>query len=273
MSIGLETEATRATYRRNMRYIWGYCAVSWVLAFLWAFVINQPWTATMGVAGTPERNMFATIYRCLAGFPCWAWGTYYYINKHKWLAEDMGIPYEEGKMYPAFTPKRLVSIAMGIAFFGVSGIIPAGTFDFAQFAATFMTVLYGPLEGGFGVALGGMFIRGPIFSGNLNPLTLSSFINDGGIYFICGCLYRQYIYYHTPRWRATFGLLLFFAVEDRMHGGWFIPGVLLGLPINNIWPAYLTARTTTNFYSRPFAWLPNLVLGYLVADALQKYKV
>jgi hypothetical protein len=189
----------------------------------------------------------------------------------------MGLPYEPGRKYPLFTTKRIIVAALGVALFGISGIVPATTFDLPQFVASFLTILYGPIEGGIGVGLGFLLIRGPIFTGYTNPFQLIAYcLGDGMIYFAAGQFYRQFIYYKPLKWRMTVGLVMYVLFVNFLHGGWGIPGFwwgTMGLYDNGPIAAIWARRAFRNYYWVPFAWLPNIVLAYLVANALRKYKV
>jgi len=273
VSIGVETEQERSAAKRNVRLLAIYLAVSMILAWVIFFVINPLSSAStgLGVPSGPVRYLWAVLLGILYDGPQVIFFSYYYIHQQRWLAQDIGVPYEEGKKYPWMTPKRLVGMAMGIAFFGISGIVPAGTFDFAQFAAVFLTIVYGPLEGGTGVALGWL-IRGPVFTGVLSPVVLlNDFIWDGSTYFTMGVVYRKFILPQGANWRSTAGLATYAATQMPLHitVGWFIPSNPYIMTTTG--PAFAATWTTINFYYKPFAYFPNLIIAYLVADRLQKY--
>ena len=112
---------------------------------------------------------------------------------------------------------------------GMSGIVPATTFDLPQFAATFLTILYGPIEGCIGVDVGFALIRRPLFSGWLSPINLLSVcFNDGAIYAIGGVFYRKYIHPWPTQKRLTLGLASYVILINFLHAGWFIPGLYWG---------------------------------------------
>ncbi len=277
MAIGVVTPEEAATVRRNRMLLLGLFFVGLIVGFGYLYMA-APWSEGPGVSGTPQRWLIAMIYATLTGAPAWAYGIYYYSTEQKWLAEDLGLPYEEGKKYPCWTAKRIVSVALGIALFGMSGIVPATTFDLPQFAATFLTILYGPIEGAIGVGVGFALIRGPLFSGWLSPINLLAVMwADGAIYALGGVFYRKYIHPWPTNRRLTIGLLSYVVFINFLHEGWFIPGVWWGVLwcfiLNGPWEASMACRAFVNAYWVPVAWLPNIVLSYLVASALQKYKV
>ncbi len=277
MSIGTLTPEMRTRQKRILWILRAWVALG-ILGGTVFWVVTYPPSVKWGVPDSPERVLLGFAFAIIATVPIWVWSTYRYGMEQKWLAEDMGIPYEAGKRYPLWTRRRIVVCALGIAMFGISGIVPATTFDLPQFVATFLTVLYGPIEGGVGVGLGYLFIRGPIFEGTLNPLLLltNCFI-DGAIYFAAGHFYRQFIYPKVTSWRLTIGLIAYVFFVDRLHVGWFIPGLTWGTVWSCLWAgpkeAILAARAFANYYWCPIAWLPNIVLAYLVASALQRYKI
>lgn len=270
MSIGVVTPELRRRWRRIQLALLAWIAAGVVGYFIMIF-ITQPWGPGLGVASSPQRLALTAVQGVLYPLPIILWGIHYYSTQQKWLAEDIGVPYEEGKLYPVWTPKRLVTIALGIAFFGITGAVPASTFDLPQFAATFLTVLYGPIEGALGVGLGFLLIRGPIFSGFFNPFQLFGvFAVDGMIYAILGNFTRKYIYPKPLRWRMTVGLVLYAAVNAAIHRGpaWNFRNIIIN-PYEQLMASFAYQLS----YWIPFAYLPNLVLAYLVATALIKYKV
>jgi hypothetical protein len=274
MAIGVVTPEYTAKVRRNRMVFLALFFVG-IAAGAGMVYLIQPWTEALGVSYSPQRWFFTMLWGVIVGGPAWLYGIYYYSTEQKWLAEDLGLPYEEGKIYPCWTAKRMVSVALGIALFGMSGIVPSTTFDLPQFAATFLTILYGPIEGCIGVGLGFALIRGPLFSGYLSPVNLLSVcMNDGAIYALGGVFYRKFIHPWPTQRRLTLGLALYVLFIDRLHAGWFIPGLYWGMFdfIGNPWEAFLAARAFNNAYWVPIAWLPNIVLSYLVGSALQKYK-
>jgi len=270
MSVGTVTPEMQKRWKTVERALLAWIILGFVGYFVMIF-ITKPWGPGLGVASSPQRVMLTGVMGLLYPLPTILLGVYHYTTQQKWLAEDMGIPYEEGKLYPCWTPKRLVTIALGIAFFGITGAVPASSFDLPQFAATFLTVLYGPVEGAIGVGLGFLLIRGPIFSGMFNPITLFSvFATDGMIYAILGNVTRKYIYYRPLRWRMTYGLAIYTVINFLIHRGpaWNFRTFLL-----NPWPQFMASITNQVVYWIPFAYLPNLILAYLVSSALIKYKV
>lgn len=270
MSVGTVTPEIRQRWKSVINFLLAWIAIGVVGFFVMIFVL-KPWGPALGVSQSPQRQFWGAVFAFLYPFPTLLLGVYYYTTQQEWLAQDMGIPYEEGKLYPAFTPKRLVTIALGIAFFGITGAVPASTFDLPQFAATFLTVLYGPLEGAIGVGLGFLLIRGPIFSGMFNPLTLFSvFATDGMIYAILGNVTRKYILPKPLKWRMTNGLVMYTVLNFLIHRGpaWNFRRILL-----EPYAQFMASITYQVTYWIPFAYLPNLILAYLVSTALLKYKV
>jgi hypothetical protein len=270
MSVGNVTPEIEARWKMIQRILMIWTALGVVLYFA-ILLIYEPWGPGLGVQNSPQRHLVSAVVAAGYPFAVVIWGVYHYTTQQKWLAEDMGIPYEEGKLYPAWTPKRLVTIALGIAFFGITGAVPAATFDLPQFSATFLTVLYGPIEGAIGVGLGFLLIRGPIFSGMFNPFQLFSvFATDGMIYAILGNVTRRYIYYHPLRWRMTYGLAIYTLCNIAIHRGpaWNFRRVIT-TPYEQLMASFAYQIT----YWIPFAYLPNLILAYLVATALIKYKI
>ncbi|MEM3713396.1 MAG: hypothetical protein QXF82_00450 [Nitrososphaeria archaeon] len=250
--------------------------VAGIIAGLLFYIYMDIPSTKWGVPESPERLMLMCFYTVLSCLPIWVWSIYRYKMQKRWLAEDMGLTYEPNRIYPLFTTKRIVICALGVSLFGISGIIPATTFDLPQFIASFLTLLYGPIEGGIGVGLGFLLIRGPIFSGYANPFQLIGYcLGDGAIYFLAGHFYRQYIYYKPLKWRMTIGLVSYVLFVNFLHVGWFIPGLTWGVIWTGLGPLdyTLAQRAFANYYWCPFAWLPNIVLAYLVATALQKFKV
>jgi len=277
MSIGKMTVEEVETASRNLK-IFDALAIVGMLAGLGFWIAMDVTSEKWGVAYSPERMMMLCAYSLLATMPLWLWSTYRYMSNQKWLAEDIGVPYEPGKKYPVWTTKRIVAIALGIALFGISGVVPATTFDLPQFVATFLTVLYGPIEGGIGVGLGFLLIRGPLFSGILNPFQLIAYcFGDGMIYFVAGQFYREYIHYKPLSWRLTIGLATYVLCVNFFHAGFYIPGLFWGVAGDYIRfgprAVSLARRVWRMAYWIPVAWFPNIVGAYLVATALQKYKV
>jgi len=277
MAIGDLTQETWSRMKRNLRIL-----EAWVIAGMIGYILTwlalNPTSPAWGVSWSPERAMLMALLAVIGCLPIWVWSTYRYGMMQKWLAEDRGVPYEPGKRYPLWTPKRIVIIALGIALFGISGVVPATTFDLAQFVATFLTVLYGPIEGGIGVGLGFLIIRGPLFTGILNPFLLIAYcLGDGMIYFAAGQFYRQFIYYKPLRYRLTVGLVLYVLFVNFLHVGWGIPGYWWGVVGDYVrygpLEVSLARRIWRNVYWCPFAWLPNIVIAYLVATAMQRFKV
>ena len=277
MSIGKVTPEEVEAQSRNLKILSGLSVVG-MLAGLAFWIAVKPPLEKWGVAFSPERIMIMCAYGILATGPLWLWSTYRYMTNQKWLAEDIGVPYEPGKKYPVWTTKRIVAIALGIALFGISGVVPATTFDLPQFVATFMTVLYGPIEGGIGVGLGFLLIRGPLFSGILNPFQLIAYcLGDGMIYFVAGQFYREYLAYRPLSWRLSIGLVVYTLCVNFFHIGFYIPGLWWGVgysfTASGPLPAMLADRVFRDAYWVPVAWIPNIVGAYLVATALHKYKV
>ncbi len=275
MSIGKVTPEEIAVQSRNMKILDALAILGMLAGIAFWFgmdVLSPKW----GVASSPERLMLACAYAILATGPLWVWSTYRYTINQKWLAEDLSLPYEKGKKYPVWTTKRIVVIALGIALFGISGVVPATTFDLPQFVATFLTVLYGPIEGGIGVGLGFLLIRGPLFSGILNPFQLIAYcLGDGMIYFVAGQFYKEFIHYKPLSWRLTIGLVIYVICVNFFHVGWVLPGLWWGIGMTYLanGPAWPAQRLFFATYWCPVAWLPNIVGAYLVATALQKYRV
>lgn len=277
MVIGTISPSEWTRMKRNLRLLEISCIVGMIACFI-LFIVLNPTSPKWGTSFSPERTMLMTLYAVVGCLPMWFWSTYRYGMMQKWLAEDAGLPYEPGKRYKLWITKRIVTIALGIALFGISGIVPSTTFDLPQFVATFLTVLYGPIEGGIGVGLGFLLIRGPLFTGLLNPFILIAYcIGDGMIYFVAGQFYRQFVYYKPLKWRLTIGLLSYVLVVNFLHAGWGTPGWYWGMVGDYVrygpLEVSLVRRIWRNTYWCPFAWLPNIVGAYLVATALQKYKV
>lgn len=277
MSIGKITVEEVESASRKMK-VFDALAIVGMLSGLGFWIAMDVTSEKWGVAYSPERMMLLCAFALLATMPLWLWSTYRYMNNQKWLAEDIGVPYEPGKKYPVWTTKRIVAIALGIALFGISGVVPATTFDLAQFVATFLTVLYGPIEGGIGVGLGFLLIRGPLFSGILNPFQLIAYcFGDGMIYFVAGQFYREFIAYKPLSWRLTVGLAIYVLCVNSFHAGFYIPGLFWGVAGDYIRfgprAVSLARRMWRMAYWIPIAWFPNIVGAYLVATALQKYKV
>jgi hypothetical protein len=276
MSTGTLTPEAARRQRMIMNALRIYVPISMLAAMIYYLVLWPP-SPAWGIPDSPQRQVLRLGYALLASLPFWIWGTYRFSISYKWIAQDLGVPYEPGKKYPLFHTKMIVAVALGIALFSISGAVPFTTFDLAQFVATFVTLLYGPVAGGLAVGLGDLLIRGPIFMGWLDPaVLLYCSLVDGSIYFVAGHFYRQYIYGKPIQWRLTIGLLAYFLVVNAFHWGWFIPGFGWGIAWQSMGGPLDWIRATrawNNFYGIPFSVLPNLVLAYIVSSSIQKYKV
>ncbi len=269
MSIGDWTAEDQAKWKRQQYYILGWF-IAGLVAMGGLYLYFWPPGPAMGVAYSPQRWMLSSLWAFLIMLPLWAWGYHYYIGHQQWLAEDMGLPYEEGKRYPIWTTRRVAACALGIALFGASGAVPASAFDLPQFVASFLTVLYGPIEGMIGVGLGFALIRGPIFVGRLDPFYLSAVcLGDGMIYAVMGNVYRKYIHYRPTTYRYL-GVVLYYISQLPLHRGWWM---LTFGSTTRPWEAFVPYVMYNLTWWIPFAYTPNVFLGYLAASAALKYKL
>lgn len=162
------------------------------VAYYYLLLTFKPWTGALGVAGSAQRVFFMGFGCYLYWLPIPLLCMHLYVQHQEWLAEDMGQRYEEGKYYPVFTTKRLITMALAMALFGASGAIRV--IDIPGIVMSFVNVLYGPIEAFLALGFGYFFIRGPIFLGQFDFFQLSrNLIYDGGHACLSAFMFRKWL--------------------------------------------------------------------------------
>ena len=274
MAIAEETPEYRKKLERELLLVYAWMVLGFIASII-HFIMIWPLGPALGPSQSPERWLHFAINTYLFNLPIWFWCVQIVRVHPEWIARDMGVPYENGKIYPLWTPKRLVTIAMGIALFGFSGVVPATTFDFPQFAAQIMMILYGPIEGCF-CLIGHGFIRMPLFSGLLDPFKMIPLaIWPGGWSGFLSWIYHRYLRDWEWKKKMTVGLFLYVLIGNFTHVGCPI-GIHLGWPMvfiqNGPWAVQMAQVAFYCSYWVPFAWVPNIALGYIICSVLLKYK-
>lgn len=241
------------------------------------WMIVDPTSVKWGGVESPERMMLLLGYALLVALPLWIWSTYRFSTRQKWLAEDLSDPFEPDRLYPLWTKKRLINICLGIGLVGISELLPVTPIYFPQFIATYLTVVYGPIEGGLSAGFGYLLMRGPLFNGVTNPFQLIAYcLGEGMTYFVTGQFYREYLFCKPIQQRLTIGLVFYLLFANSFHAGFIVPGLFWGVAENYMGfgplPASLARRVWQMAYWTPTTWLYTLVGAYLTATVLQDYR-
>jgi len=174
-------------------WIWGGLVVNFAL-----LVFNAPWGPGLGIASSPQRDTWRAVGTFFGSLPVAFWLMTYWIDHQEWVAEANGEEYEVGKYYPVVTTKRIITSAIGMALFGVSGgFFWSPMLDVPGLAWQILAVAYDPVVCWFAVTFGFTFIRAPL-QGQFNPLYLWYIgISDAPILMFVACWWWR-------RWRPMY---------------------------------------------------------------------
>ncbi len=276
MSKGKMTPEIAGNQSRNLKRLEILVIIGMLGGFgLW--ILSDPTSMKWGVAQSPERMILLLEYAILVALPLWIWSIYRFSTKQRWVAEGNAVPFEPDRLYPLWTKKRIANICLGIGLIGLSEAVPATPIYLPQFIATYLTVVYGPIEGGLSAGLGYLLIRGPLFNGITNPFQLIAYcLGEGMTYFVTGQFYREYLYHKSIQQRLTIGLVSYLLFANSFHAGFVVPGLFWGVAENYIGfgplPVSLARRVWQMAYWIPTTWLYTVVGAYLTATVVQEHK-
>jgi len=275
MPIGSLTRLVGEPWRRILKIL-DFLVLLGMVGGLTMWIILFPPSERWGVSFSQKRIMLMFTYTVMVALPLWLWSIYRYATKQRWLAEDLGVTYEPGKRYPFLTHRRILHISVGVLLYGLSGIFSSSPIDLPQFVATYMMIIYGPVEGGLSAGLGFLLIRGPFLDKILNPYYLITYGLGGGlVYLIAGQFYREYLRHLSIRWRGTLGLILYLLFSSSFHAGLPIPGLFWGVAEDYIGfgpiAVSLARRTWRVTYLIPFIWIPTSVAAYAASMITEMY--
>jgi hypothetical protein len=270
------TPEIAVTQSRNLRRL-EILAILGILGGFALWILADPTSTKWGISQSPERMTLLLAYALLVALPIWIWSIYRFSTRQKWLAEDLAVPFEPNRLYPLWTKKRITNICLGIGLVGLSELLPVTPIYFPQFVATYLTVVYGPIEGGLSAGLGYLLIRGPLFNGITNPYQLIAYcLGEGMTYFVTGHFYREFLYHRPIQQRLTIGLVFYLLFANSFHAGFIVPGLFWGVAENYIGfgplPASLARRVWQMAYWIPTTWLYTVVGAYLTATVLQDHR-
>jgi hypothetical protein len=216
------------------------------------FIIFWPPGPALGWPWSPYRILMADSFAVFVLLPMGLLVCKWYAENQKWLAEDNGDEYEEGKNYPVWTTRRIVGIAIGAAFFGATSFVQIPGVDLAIIAASFIAILLGPISALLSLTLGWILIRFPLVMGVWDPTWWPiGALLDGGIWAINAYIYHRFIRGKELKNKVPY-YAVYIAIAIILHAlvfiGWLLtalnpaPAVyleyvnwLLNIPMQIVW--------------------------------------
>lgn len=155
-------------FKKNTKLFLILTIIGWIIQIV-AMVIIKPWTEGLGVAESPERNVYLVIFTWwIPRLPMLLLGISIVSRREEWLARRG--KYVEGQEYPLLSTYHYVAIGLLTALFAATGAISWQFFDLAAAAGAIATIFFGPIVGFFTVWLGGS-LRQLLFAAGGNPVT------------------------------------------------------------------------------------------------------
>jgi hypothetical protein len=158
----------KAFFKKNTRLFLILTIIGWVVQII-AMLIVQPWGEGLGVAESPQRNVYLVIFTWwIPRLPMFLLGVSIVSRREEWLAPRGR--YVEGQEYPLLSTYHYVAIGFMTALFAATGAISWQVFDLAAAAGAIATIYFGPIVGFFTVWLGGS-LRQLLFAAGGNPVS------------------------------------------------------------------------------------------------------
>jgi len=175
-------------FKRNTRLFLILTIAGWAIQIA-AMIITQPWGEGLGVAESPQRNIWLVVTTWwIARLPMFLLGVSIVSKREEWLAPRG--KYVEGQDYPLLSTYHYVAIGFMTALFAATGAISWQVFDLAAAAGAIATIYFGPIVGFFTVWLGGS-LRQLLFAAGGNPVSwfLGIGLYDGTTWLYIGLVF------------------------------------------------------------------------------------
>lgn len=209
---------------KNTKIFLIWTIVGW-LANGVGMLILQPWSEGLGVADSPTRYLWLSIFGWIgARLPMALLGFSIVAKREKWLAPRGR--YQEGKEYPIFNTYTYTAIGFLTAFFTATGAIPWQAFDLAALPAAIAACYFNPIVAFFAVWLGGT-LRTVFFAAGGDALSWFAALGlyDGTTWLWIGIVYwlLRDKFFKKNSWLHMVLWLLFYAVfRGTYEMDWYI---------------------------------------------------
>jgi hypothetical protein len=215
-------------FKKNTRLFLILTIVGWAIQII-AMIVTQPWGEGLGVAESPERNVWLVVITWwVARLPMFLLGISIVAKREEWLAPRGR--YVEGKKYPLLSTYHYVAIGFMTALFAATGAISWQVFDLAAAIGAIATIFFGPIVGFFTVWLGGS-LRQLLFAAGGNPLIWFTGIGlyDGTTWLYIGIVFWWFRERLKERKTLAFVLwvvfyILFRGIYELDYLVWLYPG-------------------------------------------------
>jgi hypothetical protein len=172
----------------RFRKVFAIWSVVGLVAFAALTVYFHPWTADLGVANSPQRQILSpTLQWWVWKLPFALFAASLVAARMRWLAPRGR--YQEGVVYPVFSTYTYVAIALCAALFAASGVLSYEFFDLPAGPAALSVTFFNPIIGFFSLWLGGV-VRSLIW-GTDNPVIRATAggLSDGSTWIYLGVFY------------------------------------------------------------------------------------